>query len=212
MASIPTYSQFVDKAETPVSGRVFCHISVELLMVCLPHIIWHCNRLVNGVCKLLCIPRVYNDRAVQRLGSTGEFRQDQDAMRILLRGNVLIRDEVHTITSWRDEAHVRSSIESSQFVKRNGPMHEMDRHKLDGSCKANASVPCIKLEMHIINLPYCPLIRPTSSLIVLLRCWYSSTSSRDGMASCTSTTLPTHSGCWLRNTSIACIFCGTPLM
>lgn len=93
-----TYSQLIDKAETPISGSVLGHISIKLLVICLANIVWHSHSLVNGIGKLFSVPRIHNNRTIKRLSCTSKFRQDQDTMCILLCCNVLVGDQVHTVS------------------------------------------------------------------------------------------------------------------
>lgn len=52
----------------------------------------HGQSMVDRVGSLCRVPRVDDQRAVQGMGRTGKFGQNQNAMTVLLAGNVLVCD------------------------------------------------------------------------------------------------------------------------
>jgi len=88
---------------------------------------------MDRIGELLGVPRIDNQAAIQALYSSSEFGQYHDSMTLLLASNVLIRNQVHTITRIRDEVDIGYSVQSDEFLKGNRFMHKVNRHKLDGA-------------------------------------------------------------------------------
>ncbi len=55
-------------------------------------------------------------------------------MTLLLASHVVVRNQVHAVTSRRYEADVGYGVESNKFVKGDRLVHKMDWHELDGAC------------------------------------------------------------------------------
>lgn len=104
-------------------------------------------------------------------------------MRLVLRGDILVRDEVHTVTRRRNDADVGEGIVGKESVEVKGLVLEVDWLVVD---RTELSVNrCSQLFQLAVND------------------WVSFRSCLLGTAICTSTTFPTHSGCFRRNCSKA---------
>ena len=79
------------------------------------------------------LTRVDEQTTVERLSRTCEFGEDHGTVPFLLRRNVLVRDQVHTIPRGSDQTGIGQSIHGRQFLEGNRLVHVVDRHELDGS-------------------------------------------------------------------------------
>lgn len=96
--------------------------------------ITHCDGFLVGTGQLLRVPWVDNDTAVQALGSASKLREDQDTVALLLSSNVLVGDEVHAITSRRNDASIRDGIEGDELIEVDRLVEEVNRLELDRAC------------------------------------------------------------------------------
>ena len=75
----------------------------------------HLDRLEHPASKLLDIVRVDAHAArPEGLRRPSEFREDEDAVVVVLARHVLVRDEVHAVTQRGDDAHLRRRAEIGQ--------------------------------------------------------------------------------------------------
>ena len=125
--------QLGNEALAPPSAGVLEDIAFKLAIVGLALVGAHGNRVVDRVGKLLRVPRVDDQTSVQTLSCASELGQNHDAMILALRGNILIRDEVHAITGGADQADIADSVESSELIERDGLVEEVDGHELDSA-------------------------------------------------------------------------------
>ena len=84
--------------------------------------------------QLLRVPRVDDDTAVQTLSGSREFREDQNAVAVSLRGDVFIGDEIHPVSGGGHDARIGDGVERKQLVKVDGLVQEVDGHKLHSAC------------------------------------------------------------------------------
>ena len=59
----------------------------------------HGDGCLNGTRELLRVPRIDSNAAVEALRCSSKFRKDQNAIALLLSGNVLKGNKVHAVTS-----------------------------------------------------------------------------------------------------------------
>ncbi|CRK33032.1 hypothetical protein BN1708_005977 [Verticillium longisporum] len=124
---------FVDEGLAPPGRGVLEDVALELLVVGLALLGGHGDGVVEGVGELLGVPGVDDEGAGEGLGGAGELGEDHDAVTLALRGNVLVRDEVHAVAGRGDEADVRDGVQGRQLLEGDGLVEEVDRHKLNGA-------------------------------------------------------------------------------
>lgn len=112
---------------------VLGHVSVQLGEVESPLFVAHGHSLLIGARQFFGIPGVHNDAAVQTLGCSGEFRENQHSVALLLRGDVLVSYQVHAVAGRRNNTGIGDSVESDEFVKVDGLVQEVNRLELDGA-------------------------------------------------------------------------------
>lgn len=112
-----------------VLGNVF----VELGKVQRALFVTHGDGFLVGTGQLFRVPGVHDDTTIQTLGSTSEFGEDENAMSLLLAGNVLVCDEVHAVTSRRDNAGIGDGVEGNELVKVDRLVQEMNGLELDSA-------------------------------------------------------------------------------
>lgn len=111
----------------------------------------HRHGLVDRLCDLLGVPRVDHDASVQTLSCASKLGQDHHALTILLTSDILVRDltdlgkllvdkgyrrsthQVHTIPSAANQANIADGVKSTELIKCQTLVHEVDRHEFDGS-------------------------------------------------------------------------------
>jgi hypothetical protein len=76
----------------PKRRAVLGHVLEQLFVVLPTQLFGHRDRLVDRICDLLAIPRVDDDRAVQRLRGAGKLREDHHTLALLLASHILVRD------------------------------------------------------------------------------------------------------------------------
>lgn len=90
--------QLRDEARTPPGAGVLEDVALELAEVGLAVLGTHGDGIVDSVGEFLGVPWVDNDTSVQRLSSAGKLAENHDTMVVTLGGDVLVRNQVHTIT------------------------------------------------------------------------------------------------------------------
>lgn len=88
---------------------------------------------MDSVCEFFRVPRVDDERAVERLCCTGEFREDHDSVAFALRGDIFVGYEVHAVAGGRDETGVGDGVEGGEFFEGHRLMEEVDGHEFDGT-------------------------------------------------------------------------------
>jgi hypothetical protein len=148
------FRHLLDEAAPPERRAVLVDVLEQLAVVLGADAGVHRDCFVDSVGDLLGVPGVDDDGAVEGLGSTCEFGEDHDALTCLLAGNVFIRDlsklnvrfilnnkrvegavtyQVHSITRTRHQADIADGVQSTELVKVQALVHEVDGHKIDGA-------------------------------------------------------------------------------
>jgi hypothetical protein len=85
------------EGRAPERGAVLVHVLEQLPVVLRAHLGGRRDRFVDRVRDLLAVPRVDDDRAVQRLRGARELGEDHHALAGLLARDVLVRHLVSTV-------------------------------------------------------------------------------------------------------------------
>src|SRR2546426_1718063 len=96
----------------------------------------HRERSMDRAHDILHVVRVHDEGLAHLLRCAGHLAEDQDAARLLLRGDVLLRDEVHPISKRRDDRHIALAIEGDELVEVELAVHISDRRPCNRAVSA----------------------------------------------------------------------------
>src|SRR6266571_6080109 len=115
----------------------------------------HRQRPADRAHDLVRIVRVHDERLEQLPRGTGHLAQDEYAVRLLPRGDVLLRDEVHAVTEGCDQGDVARPVEAQEFFEVELAVQIADRRPCERPVAAvDAADPLVDLPLEAGVLGY----------------------------------------------------------
>src|SRR5207247_11423117 len=102
--------------------------------------------------ELRHVVRCYDEGRPHLLGCTGQLAEDQDAAWLLLRRDILLRDEVHPVSKRGDDRHIAHSVEGDELVEVELAVHVSNRRP------RNRAVPAVDAPDALVDRPFQPSI------------------------------------------------------